>query len=104
QFNSKYDPAAAKALLDKFGYKDRNGDGWREMPGGSAVGIKRGSSPPAVEGKYDELWQRSMSAIGIKMEMVTQRWADLYKMAHNGQLQFLQLAHHSNATARSTVL
>src|SRR5205814_4372768 len=24
--HTKYDPAAAKALLDKFGYKDRDGD------------------------------------------------------------------------------
>jgi ABC-type transport system substrate-binding protein len=104
QFNSKYDPAAAKALLDKFGYKDRNGDGWREMPDGSPLVIKRGTSPSALERQYDELWQRSMSAIGIKMEMVTQRWADLYKMAKNGQIQFWQLANTSTSTNGYAVL
>jgi ABC-type transport system substrate-binding protein len=30
----KYDPAAAKSLLDKFGYIDRDGDGWRDLPDG----------------------------------------------------------------------
>src|SRR5512141_751179 len=29
-----YDPPAARALLDKFGYVDRNGDGWRDLPDG----------------------------------------------------------------------
>ncbi len=31
---SKYDLPAAKALLDKFGYVDRDGDGWRDLPDG----------------------------------------------------------------------
>jgi hypothetical protein len=30
-----YDPPKAKALLDMFGYVDRDGDGWRDMPDGS---------------------------------------------------------------------
>ena len=29
-----YDPSAARALLDRFGYKDRDGDGYRELPDG----------------------------------------------------------------------
>jgi ABC-type transport system substrate-binding protein len=104
EVNSKFDPVAARALLDRFGYKDRNGDGFREMPDGSPLVIKRGTSPSALERQYDELWQRSMTAIGIKMEMVTQRWADLYRMAHNGQLQFWQLANTSTSTDGYTFL
>ena len=34
---SEYNPARAKALLDAFGYVDRDGDGWREMPDGKTV-------------------------------------------------------------------
>lgn len=98
QVASKYDPAAARALLDKFGYKDRNGDGWREMPDGSPLVIRQGTSPSALERQYDELWQRSLNAIGIRLEMVTQPWADLYKMAHNGQLQFWRLANTASST------
>jgi ABC-type transport system substrate-binding protein len=104
EVNSKFDPVAARALLDRFGYKDRNGDGFREMPDGSPLVIKRGTSPSALERQYDELWQRSMTAIGINMDMVTQRWADLYRMAHNGQLQFWQLANTSTSTDGYTFL
>ncbi len=102
--NSKFDPAAARALLDRFGYVDRDKDGFREMPDGSPLVLKRGTSPSALERQYDELWQRSMRAIGIKMEMVTQRWADLYKMAKNGQLQTWQLANTSSTTDGYTFL
>src|SRR5205814_9126032 len=32
-----HDPAAARALLDRFGYKDRDGDGYRETPDGKPL-------------------------------------------------------------------
>jgi ABC-type transport system substrate-binding protein len=96
--NSPYDPAGARALLDKFGYKDRDGDGWREMPDGKPLVLKRGTSPSATERQFDELWQRNLGAIGIKVEMVTQKWPDLLKMARNGQLQMWQLANTSSTT------
>jgi hypothetical protein len=47
---------------------------------------QRGTSPSALERQFDELWQRNMNAIGVRIEMVTQKWSDLYKMAKNGQL------------------
>ena len=96
--SSKYDPAAARALLDKFGYVDRDKDGWRDMPDGKPLVIKRGTSPSALERQYDELWSRSMAAINVRIEMVTQKWPDLLKMARNGQLQFWQLANTSMTT------
>ena len=34
---SEQSPARAKALLDSFGYIDRDGDGWREQPNGSPL-------------------------------------------------------------------
>ena len=38
-----YDPAAAKALLDKFGYVDRDGDGWRDLPDGKPLTLVDGA-------------------------------------------------------------
>lgn len=35
-----YNPAEAKRLLDAAGYKDVNGDGWREAPDGSKIELK----------------------------------------------------------------
>jgi len=96
--NSRYDPAAAKALLDKFGYVDRNKDGWRDLPDGTPLVLKKGSVPSALERQYDELWKRNMTAIGIKMDFVTQKWPDLLKMARGGQLQMWQLGNRATST------
>ena len=40
--NSRYDVARAKALLDIYGYVDRDGDGWREQPDGSPLVLHDG--------------------------------------------------------------
>ena len=96
--NTRYDPAAAKALLDKFGYIDRDKDGWRDMPDGKPLVLKKGTVPSALERQYDELWKRNMNAINVKIEFVTQKWPDLLKMARGGQLQMWQLGNRSTST------
>jgi len=83
----KYDPAGAKALLDKFGYVDRDHDGWRDLPDGKPLKISMGADPSALTRQYSELWQRNMKAIGVRVEFVVQKWPDLLKMARYGQLQ-----------------
>jgi len=82
----KYDPEAAKALLDKFGYVDRNGDGYREMPDGKPLTIVMASTPSARDREADELWLRSMKAIGLRIEFLKQKFPDLIKMGKAGQL------------------
>ncbi|HEV2221272.1 MAG TPA: ABC transporter substrate-binding protein, partial [Casimicrobiaceae bacterium] len=62
-----YDPAAARALLDRFGYKDVDGDGYRELPDGKPLTIVRWSTPGSAARQGDELWKRNMDAIGIRM-------------------------------------
>ena len=86
-----YDPAAARALLDRFGYKDRNDDGFRELPDGRPLTLKLSSAPSAIDRQFDELWVRSMSAIGIRLEFNKQKWPDLLKAARLGQLQMFGL-------------
>jgi len=63
-----YDPARAKALLDLYGFADRDGDGFRERPDGSPLVIDYmhstgGQSARAVA----ELWEKSMRRIGIRL-------------------------------------
>jgi ABC-type transport system substrate-binding protein len=82
-----YDPAQAAALLDKFGYVDRNGDGWRDLPDGKPLVISMGSATSARDREFDELWQRSLKAVGIRIDFVKQKWPDLLKMGKAGQLQ-----------------
>src|SRR5271170_1339814 len=63
-----YDPAAARALLDHFGYKDRDGDGYRELPDGKPLIIEYWSAPTSHQRQVDELWKKNMDAIGIHMD------------------------------------
>ena len=95
---SNYDPAAARALLDRFGYIDRDGDGWRDQPDGQPLALTLAFTPDADERPYLELWQRSLKAVGIRMEVVTQKFPDLLKMARSGQLMMWTLANTSTTT------
>ena len=89
---SIYDPAGARALLDRFGFKDRDGDGYRETPDGKPLTIVRGSTPDAAARATDELWKRCMDAIGIRMVDLKQKWPELNKMSEAGQLMMWGLA------------
>ncbi len=88
---NEYDVAKAKALLDMFGYVDRNGDGWRDMPDGSPLVIKYNSTPAAVDQQFDELWKRSMDDIGIRFTIRKAKWPDLLKESQAGKLMMWQL-------------
>jgi ABC-type transport system substrate-binding protein len=91
-----YDPAGARALLDRFGYKDRDGDGFRELPDGKPLVLKKGSTPVAADRAANELWTKNLAAIGLRTEFVVQKWPELNKMAEAGQLQIWNLAWITN--------
>jgi ABC-type transport system substrate-binding protein len=84
---SEYDPARAKALLDLFGYVDRNGDGWREQPDGSPLVLHMATQTSAIERQLDENWQKSCAAIGVRMVFQTAQWPENMKAARAGRLQ-----------------
>jgi oligopeptide transport system substrate-binding protein len=84
--NVRYDPVTARALLDRFGYKDRDGDGWRDLPDGKPFTLQMGSPTSARDRELNELWQKSMTALGIRIEFIKQKWPDLLKMGRAGKL------------------
>ena len=86
-----YNPAGARALLDKFGYVDRNGDGWRDLPDGKPLTLVMASTPTTRDREIDEIWQRNLKAVGLRVEFVKQKWPDLLKMGKAGQLQFWRI-------------
>ena len=102
--NARYDVAGAKALLDKFGYVDRNGDGWRDLPDGRPLKLVLASDPSAIYRQFDELWKRSMDAIGVRIEFTKQRFPDTVKQAVAGQLQMWGLGNTATNTNGSTFL
>jgi oligopeptide transport system substrate-binding protein len=82
-----YDPVAAKALLDRFGYVDRDRDGWRDLPDGKPFTVVMASTPAARDRERDELWKKNMTALGIRIDFLKQKWPDLLRMGRAGQLQ-----------------
>ncbi len=101
---NEYSIAKAKALLDMYGYLDRNGDGYREMPDGSPLVLHYYSTPTARDGQFDELWKRSLDDIGVRLEVIKGKWPDLLKSARAGKLQFWQLGGSASAPDADTWL
>jgi ABC-type transport system substrate-binding protein len=91
-----YDPAAARALLDKFGYKDRDGDGYRELPDGKPLTIVLASTTDAASRARDELWKRNLDAIGVRVTFLKNKWTELNKMSEAGQLMMWGLGWIAN--------
>jgi len=81
-----YDPAAARMLLDRFGYKDRDGDGYREMSDGKPLVLERWSPPRSIDRLEDEQWKKNMDAIGLRIAFRKDRIQDLRKAARQGKL------------------
>ncbi len=100
--NRAHDVAGAKALLDKFGYVDRDGDGWRDLPDGKPLKLVLASDPSAIYRQFDELWKRSMDAIGIRIEFTKQKFPDTLKQALAGQLQMWGLGNTATNTNGGT--
>ncbi len=84
----EYNPAKAKALLDLYGYIDRDGDGWRDMPDGSPLVIDHATQPDQRERSRNELWRRAMENIGIRMSFnKVEKLPELRRQAALGLIQ-----------------
>jgi oligopeptide transport system substrate-binding protein len=82
-----YDPAAARALLDRFGYKDRDGDGYREMPDGKPLVLERWSAPTSLTRQEDEQWKKNMDALGLRIVFKKDALQELRKNARLGKMR-----------------
>ncbi|MGE5616143.1 MAG: ABC transporter substrate-binding protein, partial [Bacillota bacterium] len=87
-----HDPAKAKALLDMFGFVDRDGDGWRDMPDGSPLVITYASEPSLINRQFAQLWKQCMTEVGIRMQVDIATWPEHRKQSKLGKLQTWQLS------------
>lgn len=88
---NEYSVAKARALLDMYGYLDRDGDGYREQPDGRPLVLENASTPSARDQQIDELWKRSMDDVGLRMTFKKAKWPDLLKESNAGKLMMWQL-------------
>ena len=84
--NSLYSPARAKALLDLAGYKDIDGDGWREQPDGKPLVIEVATQPDQASRRLDELMRKDYAAVGVRIDFKPAKWPENLKSARAGKL------------------
>ncbi len=85
--NGEYNLPRAKALLDLYGYVDKNGDGWREMPDGRPLQLRKMTQANQQSRELDDLLRRDMKALGIQIEFATGKWPENLKAVRAGKFQ-----------------
>ena len=88
---SDYDPARARALLDLYGYADRDGDGWREMPDGAPLLLRVSTQSQQRDRKIAEVLTKNMKTLGIRVQSVIAQWPENLKAARSGKYQVWSL-------------
>jgi ABC-type transport system substrate-binding protein len=82
---NQYDPELANELLDYFGYR-KGPDGYRRLPDGKPLTLRMATGTTAIDRESDELWKRSMDAIGLRMVFEQGKFSDHLKAARACQL------------------
>ncbi|MCW5609660.1 MAG: bicyclomycin resistance protein [Rubrivivax sp.] len=80
------DAARANALLDLYGFADRDRDGVRERPDGSALTLRIAFTPDRRARAVSELWLKHMRRLGLRTQFEFAPFAELIKRALAGQL------------------
>jgi ABC-type transport system substrate-binding protein len=101
---SDFDRPRAKALLDMFGYVDRDGDGWREQPDGSPLVLEYSTQPDQQARQLTELWRKNMDAIGLRIEFRIAKWPENLKQSTAGKLMMWGLGWSALAPDGETFL
>ncbi len=94
---SEYSPARARALLDLYGYVDRDHDGWRDLPDGRPLVLEMATQTGPEVRRFDELMKRDMDAVGIRVVFHPAQWPEQYKAARAGKLMMWSVSGRAGA-------
>ena len=83
---SDHDPARAKALLDMYGYIDRDGDGWREQPNGEPLVLEYSTQPDQLSRAQSELVHKGLNEVGLRVVDKVAKWPENLKASQAGKL------------------
>jgi len=81
-----YDPAAANALLDRFGYA-RGSDGFRNTPEGKPLTVTMSLRTGAISRETATLWKKSFDALALRSEFKMTPFQDFIKDLEGGKFQ-----------------
>ncbi|HEU4373426.1 MAG TPA: ABC transporter substrate-binding protein [Telluria sp.] len=85
-----YDPALAKALLDRFGYRQRDADGFRRTPANTPLTLVMHSEATTGGRLRDELWRKNLNAIGLRVTFTTDKKTEIIKASRLGKVMMFE--------------
>ncbi|MEW6761277.1 MAG: ABC transporter substrate-binding protein [Pseudomonadota bacterium] len=85
-----YDPALANALLDRYGYTQRDPDGFRRSPSGQALTLTMHSEATVSGRLRDELWRKCLNAIGLRVVFKSDKKTEIIKASRLGTVQMFE--------------
>jgi ABC-type transport system substrate-binding protein len=86
----QYDVALANALLDRFGYRGRDADGFRRAPDGRPLTLTMHSEASITGRLRDEFWRRNLNAIGLRVLFKSDKKTEIIKASRLGQVQMFE--------------
>ena len=101
---SEFSRAKARALLDMYGYVDKDGDGWRDQPDGSPLVLEYATQPDGQSRQLIEQWQKNMDALKIRIEFKTAKWPENLKASRAGKLMMWGVGWSAGAPDGDTFL
>jgi ABC-type transport system substrate-binding protein len=82
-----YDPAAARALLDRFGYKNFDAEGYRKGLDGRPLTLVLTLRSGAISREIQTLFKRSLDAVGLRTDFHVTPFQDAIKELEKGKYQ-----------------
>lgn len=101
---SEHSPARSRALLDLYGWRDVDGDGWRERPDGSRLEVELHINPGDASRQFAEMWKKGMDAVGVRMKFSVGQWPEQLKAARAGKLQMWFLGNTAGSPDSQDIL
>lgn len=85
-----YNKALAQALLERFGYRQRDPDGFRRGPDGKPFTLTMHSEATVGGRLRDELWRKNLNAIGLRVVFRTDKKTEIIKASRLGKVQMFE--------------
>jgi ABC-type transport system substrate-binding protein len=84
-----YNPALARALLDRYGYRPGK-DGFRTLPNGQPLTLTMHSEPSMVGRLRDELWRKGLNSIGLRVQFKSDKKTEIIKASRLGKVMMFE--------------
>ncbi len=81
------DPAAARALLDRVGYRNLDADGYRLTPDGRPLTLTLSLRSAAISREIETQWKRDMNALGLRTDFHVTPFQEVIKELDGGKFQ-----------------